>query len=57
MSGILKWLGDALKYLFDREGLRGLTVVVLLLLTVFGGIVAALTLTPLGGWVARLLGV
>ena len=53
----MDWLKAALKYVFDRDGVRGIAIVTGLLLAVFAAVVAALTLTPLGGWVAELLGV
>ena len=53
----MEWLKQAAKYVFDKTGLRGIAIVTGLLLAVFVAVVAALTLTPLGGWVAELLGV
>lgn len=57
MSGILRWLGDALRYVYDHDRLTGLAVIVLLLLVLFAAVVVALTATPLGGWIAQWLGV
>ena len=47
----------SLKYLLDTTGLRGLVAATGLLIALLAAIVLALTLTPLGGWVAELLGV
>jgi hypothetical protein len=53
----MNWLKDASKYVLDGYGLRGVAVIVLLALLAFVIAVAAVTWTPLGAWVAQLLGV
>lgn len=53
----MDWLKSALKYVYDREGVRGLAVATGLLIALLAAITALLTLTPLGGWVAEWVGV
>jgi hypothetical protein len=57
MTAFLAWLKGAIATVYGKDGLFGLAMLMLFLCVVFAAVALALTLTPLGAWVAAWLGV